>query len=238
VISSKMKPGNQLALGLTLVGAAAMAIAAFLPLYQPTGLFRLIQDNTIIQTSGGWVLLAAAVGIAAGGFWASQGNRGKLAVPITLCALTGLAIILLASNKDFRTLYPVGAGGSPNASQQGTVTSLGIAVYVAGAGAALALVGLLMMLRQNDAEPDELETAWTSSRSTKKCPDCAETILADAKVCKHCGYRCTSDAAQAEEPSTRVKCSKCPHVQRVPLSQTNFTCEECGARLKRKAAAG
>ena len=30
-----------------------MAIAAFLPLYQPTGLFRLIQYNTIIQTSGG-----------------------------------------------------------------------------------------------------------------------------------------------------------------------------------------
>jgi Uncharacterised protein family UPF0547 len=24
---------------------------------------------------------------------------------------------------------------------------------------------------------------------TKKCPDCAETVLADAKVCRHCGYR-------------------------------------------------
>lgn len=23
----------------------------------------------------------------------------------------------------------------------------------------------------------------------KRCPDCAETILADARVCKHCGYR-------------------------------------------------
>lgn len=25
-----------------------------------------------------------------------------------------------------------------------------------------------------------------------KCPDCAETIKRDAKVCKHCGYRLTS----------------------------------------------
>ena len=148
MISSKMKPGNQLALGLTLEGSAAMAIAAFLPLYQPTGRFCFVQDNTIIQRSGGWFLLAVAVGIAAGGFWASQGNRGKLAAPITLCALTGIAIALLASNKDGRTLYPVSSNGVPDTSQQGTVTFLGIAVYVAGAGVALALVGLLMMLRE------------------------------------------------------------------------------------------
>ena len=33
----------------------------------------------------------------------------------------------------------------------------------------------------SDPEPDE--------RSTKTCPDCAETVLAAARVCKHCGYR-------------------------------------------------
>jgi hypothetical protein len=27
-----------------------------------------------------------------------------------------------------------------------------------------------------------------SARPTKKCPDCAETILADARICKHCRY--------------------------------------------------
>jgi hypothetical protein len=158
VISSKVKPGNQLALGLTLEGSAAMAIAVFLPLYQPTGRFCFVQDNTIIQRSGGWFLLAVAVSIAAGGFWASQGNRGKLAAPIYLCVLTGIAIALLASNKDFRTLYPISSNGSPDSSRQGTVTSLGIAVYVAGAGVVLALVGLLMMLREG-AGTDQLETA-------------------------------------------------------------------------------
>ena len=34
-------------------------------------------------------------------------------------------------------------------------------------------------------------------RPTKVCPDCAETVLAEAKVCKHCGKRFEEDA----EPS-------------------------------------
>ena len=29
------------------------------------------------------------------------------------------------------------------------------------------------------ADPDKM----------KKCPECAETVLKDAKVCKHCGHR-------------------------------------------------
>lgn len=34
--------------------------------------------------------------------------------------------------------------------------------------------------------------------------------------------------------STRVKCPGCRHVQPVPISQQNFTCEECGKKLKRR----
>ena len=36
---------------------------------------------------------------------------------------------------------------------------------------------------------------WSLSRSTievKSCPDCAETILAKANVCRFCGYRFAS----------------------------------------------
>jgi hypothetical protein len=32
-------------------------------------------------------------------------------------------------------------------------------------------------------------SAKVATNATKKCPDCAETVLADARVCKHCGYR-------------------------------------------------
>jgi hypothetical protein len=64
---------------------------------------------------------------------------------------------------------------------------------------------------------------------TKKCPDCAETILADAKVCKHCGYRF---------PSTNLRCNKCQHVQAVPQGQLSFVCDGCGTKLKRQPAKG
>lgn len=33
----------------------------------------------------------------------------------------------------------------------------------------------------------------------KKCPDCAETVRADARVCKHCHYRFESDPVTAED---------------------------------------
>jgi hypothetical protein len=59
-------PGNPLALGLVIVGAAAMALAAFLPLDEPNGVFGMVAHNTLIQ-HGGWTLIALAIGIAATG---------------------------------------------------------------------------------------------------------------------------------------------------------------------------
>jgi transposase InsO family protein len=82
--------GNPLGLGLVVVGAFAMAIAAFLPLDQPTGVFRMVQDNTLIQR-GGWMLVALAVGIAVSGFRVSQRGNGW-AVPVVLCVSAGILI--------------------------------------------------------------------------------------------------------------------------------------------------
>jgi LSD1 subclass zinc finger protein len=67
--------------------------------------------------------------------------------------------------------------------------------------------------------------AQSAPAATKKCPDCAETILADAKVCKHCGFRF---------PTGNVKCHKCQHVQEVLRSQASFTCKGCSTKLRRK----
>jgi hypothetical protein len=239
-----------------MVGAAAMAIAAFLPLDEPNSVFRAVEHNTLIQ-NGGVLLVAFAVGIAASGFQASQRRGNWLALPIVLCILAGLAIVRWASNKDLRTLYPVGLDGSVDTSKPGTVAPLGIALYVAGAGVAVALIGSVM-LRQtkgNPAAPDPLVAAWEAAKTTKKCPDCAETILADAKVCKHCGYRFTPTSAPNAPPktpsdksdstpnlppttpsgnSTKVKCHHCQHVQMVPVSQQSFVCDECGTKLQRR----
>ncbi len=48
------------------------------------------------------------------------------------------------------------------------------------------------------ARPPTAPVAWPA---TKVCPDCAETVLADARVCKHCGYRFAP--ATSSEPATR-----------------------------------
>jgi hypothetical protein len=76
----------------------------------------------------------------------------------------------------------------------------------------------------------------------KKCLDCAEHVLADAKVCKHCGFRFPvvapprpAAAPPPSVPTTSVACVKCQHSQKVPRTAKIFTCEECGERLKRKA---
>jgi serine/threonine protein kinase, bacterial len=141
-------PGNPLGLGLVIVGAFAMAIAAFLPLDEPTGVFRMVRDNTLIQR-GGWILIALAVGIAAAGFRVNQRKGNGWALPVVLCVLAAFIIVTWAADKDLRTLYPISANGIADTSQPGMVASLGIAIYVAGAGVAVALIGSLM-LRQTE----------------------------------------------------------------------------------------
>jgi hypothetical protein len=56
-------------------------------------------------------------------------------------------------------------------------------------------------------------------------PSSPETILIDAKVCKHCGYHF---------PLGNMRCHHCQHVQAVPLGLQKFVCEQCGAKLMRK----
>lgn len=34
-----------------------------------------------------------------------------------------------------------------------------------------------------------------SSSAHKKCPDCAEFVLSEARVCKHCGYKFEAEMA-------------------------------------------
>src|SRR5271156_972774 len=103
-------PGNPFALGLVLVGAFAMGIAAFLPLDEP-GAFRRVSDNSLIQ-HGGWMLIALAIGIAASGFRANQGKEFEWALTVVLCLVAGFRIFMWAADTGLRTLYPVGADGT------------------------------------------------------------------------------------------------------------------------------
>jgi hypothetical protein len=154
--TSKTASENPLALGLVLVGAAALAISVFLPLDQPTGLFRMVQDNTLIQ-HGGWWLILLALGIAVNGYRASRGNTEERWLVLIFCIIAAGLVIFDASNKDFRTLYPIGPDGNPITTQPGTVASLGIAIYVAGAGVAAAFMGALTFFQSARKEVAHVE---------------------------------------------------------------------------------
>ena len=57
-----------------------------------------------------------------------------------------------------------------------------LAILVAVAVAIVWIV--LMLVRRGSANP-----AHVPSQAQKKCPDCAEFVRLEARVCKHCGYR-------------------------------------------------
>ncbi|MGO9153853.1 zinc ribbon domain-containing protein [Mycobacterium sp.] len=78
-----------------------------------------------------------------------------------------------------------------------------------------------------EPRPQAVDGLAAVQAQTKKCPDCAETILVDAKICRYCGHHF---------PTTNARCFKCNHVQAVLTSETEFTCEQCGQHLKRHTA--
>ncbi|MDT5015613.1 MAG: hypothetical protein QOD39_1773, partial [Mycobacterium sp.] len=173
------------------------------------------------------------VGIA-GSAVAAFTTRNAWQLPLLGGIAAAIGTTIWATNTAMRTLYPVGLDGRADASKPGQVADWGISIYVAGVGVALAIAGSSM-----------LRTDGTSASISKmKCPDCAETVLADAKVCKHCGFRfATAQTAAQLLPAgatstvakSYVRCHRCQHRQQVPVSVQNFDCDNCGAYLKRKA---
>lgn len=215
--------GNPIAVGLVVIGAVLMVVSAFLPLHESIGMFRFIEENTLIQHNG-WILVAAAVALAASGLGAAYGDSVDWALPFIISVLIALGIVFWATNKDLRTLYPVGNDGTVDATQPGIVAANGIAIYVAGLGVALALVGSWMLPRR--------AAASAGGTLKRKCPDCAETILADAKVCKHCGNRLAAPApttppVAAPAAEVAVTCPFCGAALYIPATAKSYRCATC-----------
>jgi hypothetical protein len=188
VAASNAVPENPLGLGLVIVGAAALAISTFLPFVEPVSALRPVESNTLIQ-HGGWALIAFAVGIAATGYRVSRGNRKPRVMLIFGCVVAAILVISKATDTGLRTLSWVARDGTVDTSMPTTVAHLGIASYVAAAGVAAAFIGSLILVQDRNRAPADPLVAPQADSATEKCPDCAETVLADAKVCKHCGYR-------------------------------------------------
>jgi Uncharacterised protein family UPF0547 len=183
---------NPIGVVTTVVGGLLLALSVFLPLDQPGTMFRNVQSNTLIQHEG-WLLLIVAVILIAMTLRSYLSGR-RAGWSVLILALVSVAIVVyLAQDKSARTLYPLNSSGEPETSAGGHVVPLGIAIYVAAVGAVLAVVGGWVMRQGTELT--------RRAESTKQCPDCAETVLVQARVCKHCGYRfsaATGDATASE----------------------------------------
>jgi hypothetical protein len=171
-------------IAVSVIGGAMIAVSAFLPLDEPRYALSRVSENTLVQHEGWWLIAMGAV-IAL----AAVASKRRVMAVILLSLIAAAFVVRFGSDKALRTLYPLGANGEAQEGAGGTVVPLGIAIYIAGAGAALAFVGALTMWGSK-----EIAAPAPEAEPTKRCPDCAETILAAARVCKHCGARLDVDA--------------------------------------------
>jgi hypothetical protein len=185
---------SPVAAGTATVGGGLLALALFLPLDQPSGAFARVQSNTLIQHGYWWMLVGAAAIVLAALRAHTTGKRSETTSVLVLGLIAAVLVIYAAQDTSLRMLYPIGVSGEPETSATGTVVPLGIAIYVAGAGVLLALLGGWTM-RTTAAPVLEPE-------ATTRCPECAETILAAARVCRYCGHRLEPKSLRPS-PTTR-----------------------------------
>jgi uncharacterized membrane protein len=167
------------AMGLAGTAAALAVVSVFLPALESSA-FSTIAKNTLIQSGGGWLILGCAVGIL-GAVYRVHSTRTSTWAVLVL-GLVILAVAIYQGTGDRTELESVGS--NPFLQEKVAVKgSPAVGIYAAG------VAGLLAMFGGYILGGGAVSSYQGAGRKTKVCPDCAETVLEAARVCKHCGHQ-------------------------------------------------
>jgi hypothetical protein len=170
---------NAGAIGLAAIAATLAVVSVFLPALE-TSAFSSIAKNTLIQGGGGWLILGCATGIL-GALYRVYSTR------IPTWTVFGLGLVILGAaiyygTGDRTKLESVAS--DPFLHESIKVNgSPAIGIYAAGAA------GLLAMFAGFILAGISVSSYQGAGRRMKVCPDCAESVLKAARICKHCGHQ-------------------------------------------------
>jgi len=158
------------------VGAAILGIVAvFLPALE-SETFSKIKQNTLIQGGVGFFVVGLGLAMLGTAYRVYQSHTKSWAVSIAGLLLIGAAFFSgTGSRAELEGTNLIGETITEKASPA-------IGIYAVGAAGAIALFAGYAIATNRGS------LATAHNRKTKACPECAETVLAAARKCKHCGH--------------------------------------------------
>jgi hypothetical protein len=171
---------NPVGAGLGILAGLLILIGTFLPIHSYGSIP--IPENSFVADGDWWIIFVAlVVGISSAYLMIGATRKGRW--PILVASLIAVAVSIYGQTNQFQKL-PLSAAGQQLFGVSSVQGSAAIGVYLVLAGGITGLVaaGLIFGKWRPVGVP-------AYNRPAKQCPDCVETVLADAKVCKHCGHR-------------------------------------------------
>lgn len=187
-----------------IVVAIVLGFFSAILIYMATAMF-LVNPRAGVGPSPAFVALVFFGGWAASAYLMQRGAQSVSRV-FTRGALIGAAEwLLIGAAGVFMSGRLVAESGALDASNSQAATAgaaLGGGIFAfltGGLAVAMALVCLIVFAVAHFAGREMRDTSGTPS---KKCPECAEMVQAEARKCKHCGATFTSMESAAPGAGT------------------------------------